>query len=318
MATSGIANFTLTRDEMIKASLRLLTELGVGESLVAEDYTNCNQALNLVLKSWQKKGAVLWTYQELSIPMVTGITTYPVGPTAGYLATAGITILTAGGGGTDGVYALTITDTTGTGAAGTYTIASGVLTAVTITVAGSGYSTSPVFSFPLGGLTTAPTVSCRVVGVTCPRPLRQIEAFLRTDASNQDIPLLMISRQEYDRLGNKTTVGNPNQYYYDNQLGNALVTFYNPPQDLTRTAHLIVQRQIQDMVSANDNFDLPQEWLHTVKWGLADELSIEYGAEQGIMDRIALRAKVLLDECFDFSVEEASVYFTVDNQMRQH
>ena len=318
MATSGLTAFTMTRDDMIKSSLRLLTELGVGESPIAEDYTNCNQALNLVLKSWQKKGAVLWTYAELEIPMVTGITQYPVGPTAGYLATAGFEILTEGVGGTDGTFALGITDTTGSGATGTFTVLDGVLTAITITAAGSSYSASPTFTFTPAAFSTAPTVDCRVVGITTNRPLRQIEAFLRTDDNDQDIPLIAISRMEYDRLGNKTTVGYPNQYYYDNQLGNALVTFYNPPQDLTRTVHLVVQRQIQDMILSTDNFDLPQEWLHAVKWGLADELSLEYGAEQAIMDRIALRAQALLEECFDFSVEEASVYFTVDNQMRQH
>lgn len=318
MATSGLATFTMTRDEMIKASLRLLTELGVGETPIAEDYTNCNQALNLVLKSWQKKGAVLWTYSEVLIPMVTGITTYPVGPTAGYLASAGFTIVSGGVGGADGTFTLGISDLTGTGAAGTFTVLNGVLTAVTITAAGSGYSTSPTFTFTPAGFSTSPTITCRVVGVTTNRPLRPIEAFIRTDANSQDIPLISVSRQEYDRLGNKSTTGNPNQYYYDNQLGNAQVTFYNPPQDLSRTVHLIAQRQIQDMVSATDNFDLPQEWLHAVKWGLADELGIEYGAEQNILDRIAMKARILLDECFDFSVEEASVYFTVDNQMRQH
>ncbi len=318
MATSGITSFTMSRDDMIKASLRLLSELGVGETPVAEDFTNCNQALNLVLKSWQKKGAVLWTYQEIAIPMVTGITTYPVGPTAGYLSTAGFSILTAGSGGAAGTYALTITDATGTGAVGTYTIAGGVLTAIMITTAGSGYSASPVFTFPIGGFGVAPTVSCRVVGVTTNRPLRAVDAFIRVDASLQDTPLIPISRVEYDMLGNKSQTGIPNQYYYDNQLGNALITFYNPPADLTRTVHMVLQRQIQDMVSASDTFDLPQEWLHAVKWGLADELSLEYGVEQAIMDRVAMRAKVLLDECFDFSVEEASVFFTVDNQMRQH
>lgn len=318
MATTGIASFTLTRDEMIKASLRLLSELGVGETPIAEDYTNCNQALNLLLKSLQKKGAILWTYQELSIPMVTGITTYPIGPSAGYLATAGISITTAGTGGSAGTYALTITDSTGTGATGTYTIdATGGVVSVAITAPGSGYTASPTLSFPLGGVSGV-VVEVRTVGVTTNRPLRVLDVFLRTDATSQDIPLIPVARTDYDRLGNKTTVGQPNQYYYDNQQSQGLLTVYNPPQDNTRTVHAVMQRQIYDMVSASDNFDLPQEWLRAVKWGLADELSIEYGADKDIIQLVAMRAAQFIEECFDFSVEEASVYFTADLQMRQH
>lgn len=89
---------------------------------------------------------------------------------------------------------------------------------------------------------------------------------------------------------------------------------YPVPDDNTHTVHLIVQRQIQDMISPSDTFDLPQEWLHAVKWGLADELSLEYGVPQEVMDRIASRAQVLREECFDFSVEDSEVYFTVDTR----
>ena len=44
MALSGISTFTLTRDDVIKASLRLLRELGAGAVPTIEDYLNCNQA----------------------------------------------------------------------------------------------------------------------------------------------------------------------------------------------------------------------------------------------------------------------------------
>lgn len=55
-----------------------------------------------------------------------------------------------GTGGTNGLYDLTITGS-GSGAAGTYTVAGGVLSAITITVAGENYATPPT----LGGFGTA-------------------------------------------------------------------------------------------------------------------------------------------------------------------
>jgi len=70
MATSGVTSFTMTRDSMIAASLRLLRELGAGAVPTTDDLTNCNQALNMMLKAWQIQSVPLWTYQEIVIPLI--------------------------------------------------------------------------------------------------------------------------------------------------------------------------------------------------------------------------------------------------------
>ena len=314
MATTGVSNFSVTRDDVIKAALRGLTELGAGEVPIAEDYTNCSQAINMMLKDWQKKGAALWLYQELSLPLITGVATYPIGPTAGSLATAACVITAAGTGGTTGTYALGIADAGGgTGATGTYTIAGGKLTVVTITAAGNSYVT-PVLSFPSGGISGA-AATATPVGLTTTKPLRVLDAFIR-DASGYDTGLIVIARTESDSLGAKSSTGIPNQLYADPQLSAMQVTLYNPPVDSTRTAHLIVQRPIYDMNAAGDTFDLPQEWFRAIKWGLMDELALEYGVEEKNLQLIMLKAEKFLTECFDFSVEEASVYFTMNTAQR--
>jgi hypothetical protein len=71
---------------------------------------------------------------------------------------AGATVLQPGTGGTDGTYALTITAAsgdTGSGAAGTYVISGGIVTAITITAVGDNYLVPPIATFPLGGITGA-------------------------------------------------------------------------------------------------------------------------------------------------------------------
>ena len=312
MTTTGISNFSVTRDQVIASALRTLQELGAGETASAEDYTNCNQALNIMLKSWQKKGAALWLYDEVELPLVSGIGTYPVGPTAGYLHTNGFTITDGGSGGTDGDYALDITDTSGTSAVGTFTVSGGTITAITITTAGSGY-VAPTFDWSAAGI-TGEDIECRVVGVTTTRPLRVMEAFLRTDATSVDTPLIVISLSEYNMLGNKTSSGTPNQLKFMPTLGNATVELYLVPEGNTQTVHLTVQRPIYDMVSSGDTFDLPQEWYRAVKWGLADELALEYGASPETIQIVAQKAAVFLEECFDWSVEEPSVYFTMNHR----
>lgn len=315
MSTTGISNFTVTRDQIIAAALRTLQELGAGETASVEDYTNCNQALNIMLKSWQKKGAALWLYQEVEVPMVTGIATYTIGPSAGYLHSDGFTITDGGSGGTDGDYALVITDASGTGAVGTFTVADGTISAVTVTTAGSGY-VAPTFDWSAAGI-TGDDIECRVVGVTTVRPLRCLDAFLRTDASSVDTPLMVIALSDYNALGNKTSSGTPNQVQFFPTLTNATVKLFSVPADNTQTLHLIVQRPVYDMVSSSDDFDFPQEWYRALKWGLADELSLEYGASVDVVAKVEQKAAVFLEECFDWSTaEEPGVYFTVDQRGR--
>lgn len=233
MAVSGTSTFSLTRDELIKASLRVLEVIGVGETPIAEDYTNCSQALNVIIKSWAKKGLPLWVTQDIPLPLAVGVTQYSIGPTA-----AGINDLVMA------------------------------------------------------------------------KPMRIISAFLRS-VDNRDTPLTMLSRQEYIGFSNKTSPGAPYSFYYDVQEANGIVSFLNAPVVATDVVHLQVQRQFYDMNLGVETFDFPQEWYQALKWGLAAELGSEYGIDLQRLSYYEQKAAMALEECFNYSVEEASVYFTV-------
>ena len=73
--------FSVTRDELIAASLRLLNVLGQGVSPTAQDLTDCGLALNMVVKRAQTKGLNLWTYANITVPLVVGTASYTIGPT---------------------------------------------------------------------------------------------------------------------------------------------------------------------------------------------------------------------------------------------
>ena len=233
MATTGTNIFTVTRDDIIKASLRVLGVIGVGETPITEDYENCSQALNIMIKSWSKKGLPLWVTQDVLVPTVVGVNAYVLGPTA----------------------------------------------------AGAG-------------------------SVVMSKPLRVIEAFIRT-SDGQDTPLETLSRQEYLQHSQKTIPGIPNQFYYDVAEPNGTLYVYNTPISATDEIHLQIQRQFFDMTTGTDNFDFPQEWFQALKWGLAAELSIEYGIDIQLISYYEQKAATTLVDCFDASVEEASVYFSV-------
>lgn len=306
MAVSGTNTFNVTRNDIIKSSMRTLGVLGLGEEPETEDYTNCSQALNIMIKSWAKKGFPLWVYQNVTIPMIDGLEVYPLGPTAGYVHSVDIV-----SGGTGYAASGTVTFTGGGGslAAGTYTSTGGVIDSITITVAGSGYTSAPTVSFSDGGSGASGTAI--IAGVTMSRPLRIMNAFIRNPESD-DTVLTIISQQEYNMLGIKTSPGIPNQIYYDNQLINGLLYPYNVQSGDDYEIHILVQRMFYDMTTGTDDFDFPKEWFQALKWGLCSELAEEYGVEADKIARIQMRAEQYLMECSDWSQEEASVYFTMD------
>lgn len=299
--------FTVTRDDVIKASLRVLGVLGEGEQPTTEDYLNCTLALNMMIKNWAVKGAALWAIDTTKIHMIKDIDTYPLGVDGGYLHTNGITIVNGGTGGTDGVYALTITDVTGTGATGTYTITGGVVTSIAITAPGTQYK-APVLTFPLGSISGV-VVETLPVGLYMSRPLSIKDCFLRNQ-NNIDLTLIPISQQEYAKRGAKFSGGNPNQYYYNKQIETSYLSVFNVPVDNLYDIVINYQRQFYDMVTSTDGFDFPQSWFLAIKWNLAASVAPEYlGIDIQKLGYIEQKAAMTLQEVFDESVEDTSVYF---------
>ena len=310
MALSGTTSFTLTRDEIILAAARTTGYIALGETLEAEDLANRSQALNIMVKGWAKPGQPLWVTQEVLVPLVAGVATYQIGQTAGYVHS----LSAAGGSGYSAGGTWTATDgTAGTAASGTYTVAAGVIDSMTVLVPGDSYTSAPT-TFTLSGPGTSAVITAVIVGVTTHRPLRTLPGTFLRKADGTDVPLLGESRTDYNLLGSKTNAGVPNQYYYNGQLANGLLTLNPVPDTSTDVVHLQVQRHFFDLVSGTDNFDFPQEWLGALKYGLAAEMGLEDGVSSEKLSRIEFRADRELTACFDQSVEEESLYFTVNTR----
>jgi hypothetical protein len=307
VSTSGTNTFTVTRDDAIGSVLRALGVTPAGVSPTTDDLTNCSQALNIMLKSWAKKGFPLWVNTNLTLPMISGLGVYPLGPTAGYIYSVSST---GGTGYTAGTWTA-VGGTSGTPASGTYTVSGGAPAVFTILVAGNSYTSAPT-SFTLSGAGTGATITGVVAGKTMSKPLRIDNALIR-DSSNSDTMLSIISKQEYLALGNKTTLGTPNQVYYDPQLTTGYLSVYNVPSDSTKTLVLSVQRMFEDMTNGTDNFDFPQSWFQAIKWNLLAEVCTEYNIDKEMIPYYEQKAQTTLMEAFDESVEEAPVFFSYSN-----
>ena len=81
MATSGSVDFTLTRDELIRAAFEDVGVAIEGEDLQPEDIKVAQIALNAIIKAWQAYGLNLWVRRSESITLVDAQGTYTLGAT---------------------------------------------------------------------------------------------------------------------------------------------------------------------------------------------------------------------------------------------
>jgi len=309
MSVTNTTIFNLTRLEIINASARVTNYLGEGETLSAEARTNRSQALNIMVKNWATKGLALWVTVDTEIPLIPGVYSYNISPTSGYVHS----ISASGGSGYTGSGTWTATNGNGTGAdaSGTYTTSGGLVDTMTILVPGDSYTSAPT-AVTFSGAGSAATITAEIRDVTAHKPLKLLDSSFVRDPSSVDISLRQLARSDYNIRSPKNQPGIPVDFYY--QPGYAVGTLYllNVPSTTGYTFHAQSQRHFFDLTADSDNFDFPAEWLLPLKWGLAAEMALEDGVDMAKLDYIERRAQHYLDECFNFSVEEASTYFTVD------
>jgi hypothetical protein len=74
------------------------------------------------------------------------------------------------------------------------------------------------------------------------------------------MPMTIISQQEYNILGAKQSQGNVNTVYYKAWRDYGELSVFLTPNTFTAQnydLHLFVQTPIEDITSANQNFDFP-------------------------------------------------------------
>lgn len=165
--------------------------------------------------------------------------------------------------------------------------------------------------------------------VTCVRPLRLFPGtYLRYYSGSVpfDVPLRVISRQEYSQFGSKATPGMPNTVYYHPGIdiaggrsspsdGWGTLYIYVNPIDASRSIYGNFQRPLYDVNDVGDELDLPSEWLLPLKWSLAAELADEYEVSEERIARIEKKALYYRERIQDWSTEQSSVTFEPDTMV---
>jgi hypothetical protein len=282
MTTSGVFSFTVNRDQVIRDAMLNIGKLDEVENPSAQDITDCNLKLNMLIKQWMGRTDFApglkvykrkWGYLFLS-----GSTNkYTVGPSGTGWTNSFVRPLTTA---TSAAGANTITVASTTGIAATYNIGvqcdGNVLFWTTVlNVVGSVVTLNATLPYQSA---SGSQVYC--YQTTAQQPLN-IETVVLRDQQNEDTPLRILRTvQDYANLPSKTdlqNVSDPTAIYYEFQLTNSfLYTDCAAAQDVTKYIAMSYMEPVQDMVNPTDNFDYAQECFLALSWGLSKQIAPMY------------------------------------------
>lgn len=112
-----------------------------------------------------------------------------------------------------------------------------------------------------------------------PRTLEVYQAYRRTD--DNDVPIRIVTREEYERIPDKTVTGAPYMVYINRTRTTTTASVYPVPTATevadSMTVRLVNKRMIQDATAAAEDLDFPPEWIETVVYNLAVRLAPDCG-----------------------------------------
>lgn len=295
MASSGDVTFSLTRDDIIQASLEDMGVMAAGDTVSSTSFTAHSammaRKLNMLCKQWMgindyAPGLKTWTNKRAYLFLQKGEAVYTLGPTvtatgatnkwaSSYVSTtigtaeaAGQTVLTL----TDGsIFA----DTNRIG----ILLDTGYLQWTTVSGAPSGNNVTVAVA-----LTAAAAAGNRVFGYSATatiqgrRPLDILYASFR-DTSGIDRRVYPMTLEDYEGLSIKTTESDPMRFYYEGQLTDGVLYFDNEVSDATDVVRIVYASPTEDFDAAANDADYPQVWLRPLSFGLSVDTCGSFGQE---------------------------------------
>lgn len=151
-------------------------------------------------------------------------------------------------------------------------------------------------------------------------PLRIIHAYMHdtfNTSSPRDIPLLIITKNQYDMLADKTSEGFVNQLYYkppgppSTEMQGTVYLIQNPNAYTAANQTLVIIgiSSFEDFNAATDLPDFPSYWYNALTWGLADQLAYEYGVAFAERSMITKKKEEHMISAMQGDTEEGSAFF---------
>lgn len=303
MALSGTFSFTVTVTDIVREMMLNCGAIGEAEVPTAQEFNDCVRKLNMLVKQWMgtqdfAPGLKMWTRQRGDLFLSSTKYQYALGP-AGSAWAGGVSALPGQNFGTDQSIANAIAGATtinvGVGSTSNYTaldnvvlqLTSGDIFVTTIASINAGAGTFTIASplpSPMAGNNFIWNYTTQQQ-----RPLQILTCVLR-DSQNTDIPMNILTLQDYEALPTKTMptyLSDPTAIYYESQFANVLNV--NGPgqlyldvggaQDVTKRLHMVFLRPVMDLINPGDNVEYPQQWYRPLVWGGTREICGMFDAD---------------------------------------
>ena len=273
MPSSGSYDFSINRDDLIKASLRALVVISANDTPPAAQIANGAQALNMMLKAWAADGIKTFTLKRATVFMQNAKTTYNLGLTGDH-ATHSYSETTVKVDAAASATTIDFTNTAGMTAADYIGI---ILTNGNVHWTTIQSVTDPDTAVITSGIPTAAAAGKKVFWYTTkiPRPLDIVHSFV--SVGNDDYTIEKYQRDRYWDMPRKNWSSRPTAFYYDQTYPTGTFYVNYQPTNFTEKVELVYRRPIEDFDAATDTPDIPPELWEAAKFGLAARLAFEYG-----------------------------------------
>lgn len=274
MPTSGSITITATRNDIIIEALEQSGVIYVGGVPSSAQLNTCTRSMNYMLKSWQAKGINQFAIKKQFFFLTKDTNEYALG--------AGAKIYDDYHGRTTVTTEVAAIDTSiEVGSTANMTVGNTLIihlndgTNIEKVIDTITDATNVVVTVAVGGISLEGSV-VYIVGTPANRPMKVVEA-VRRDQNDLDIPIKILTLDEYARLSNKTNDGTPVQIYTQPNRESMLVNVWPEPANATDYIVLWVQRTLEDMINTSDELDYPQEWFHAISLGVAYFTAKKFG-----------------------------------------
>jgi hypothetical protein len=287
------------RNDIIESALRKAGILAVGEEPSAEQTQAAAEDLDDMVKSWQATGAHLWSELEATLFVQPGQIKYQLGGDTTDHATEEYTETTLSVASVTNDNTVTLTndsdllvdDTIG------ITLDTGDIFWTTVT------EICPPLLADLMPSDAAAGNSVYFYTTDITKPLRVPDA--RRRQSSQDIEMIKLGRIDYLNLPNKNSSGTPTQFYYKPNISSGQLFLWPSPTSSTTTIKFTYFRPLRVFSDADDEMDLPNEWVEAIKYNLAVRQAVEYGLNP---NRLSVElAGVLYNNAYEWDQDDGDM-----------
>jgi hypothetical protein len=287
--------------DIISRALKDIGALEAGEQPTPDAAQDAFELLNDLIDQWSNEDMMVFNYQEIIFPVISGQTQYTIGPVASTANFIGASFT-----GSISGQILTVTGlASGAVAQGQTLSGTGITPGTKIVefITGAGGQVNEVGTYRLN---ISQSVSSTDITAYYQKPLSIDSAFVRINTTSNgqpitsgglDYPISVLSLQDYEMIGLKTLNGPwPKAIYFNPnaETGNLFVW----PSPAQGEMHLFANSIFSRYETLYDDIVLPQGYSMALRWCLAERMMPMYGkvstTQISMINAYAAQAKATL------------------------